>query len=159
MDFAKNRRKKWYKEKTKLQKLLIRIFTPARYGFCYAHDEKEFNHITTYKECFWCTHHRKLNKRVAREGTQLNNTLNMEDINEYNETMVARNLIHNHTIGGLRDNTDLDNAKYHAKISIGFVNDILTNIKGTSEDKIKFLDKLSKEIPKFTGKKPEKNDR
>jgi hypothetical protein len=59
-------KKEWFENKTKLQKVLIRIFTPARYGFCENQHEDEFNHITTYEECVWCKSHYKLNKRVAR---------------------------------------------------------------------------------------------
>lgn len=76
----------------------------------------------------------------------------MKNINEYNETDGALFLIEQHTIGSLRDEADLNNAKYHAEQTVNFVEDLLLNIDGTIEEKIQFLSKIKEEIPKFYGK-------
>jgi len=76
----------------------------------------------------------------------------MKNINEYNEKAGALFLIEQHTIGSLRDEADLNNAKYHAEQTVNFVEDLLLNIDGTIEEKIQFLSKIKEEIPKFYGK-------
>ena len=76
----------------------------------------------------------------------------MKKIEEYSEKAGALFLIEQHTIGNLRDEADLDNAKYHAQQTIGFIEDLLLNIDGTIEEKIQFLSKIKEEIPKFHGK-------
>lgn len=77
----------------------------------------------------------------------------MKKISEYNETSGALFLIEQHTIGNLRDESDLDNAKYHAQQTVNFIEDFLLNIEGTIEEKMLFLSKIKEEIPKFYGKK------
>lgn len=76
----------------------------------------------------------------------------MKNINEYSEKAGALFLIEHHTIGNLRDEADLNNAKYHAFQTVNFIEDLLLNIDGTIEEKIKFLSKIKEEIPKFYGK-------
>jgi len=76
----------------------------------------------------------------------------MNKIEEYTEKGGAYFLISQHTIGNLRDEADLDNAKYHAIQTINFIEDFLSNIEGTLEEKIQFLSKIKEEIPKFHGK-------
>ena len=77
----------------------------------------------------------------------------MRKIEEYSEKACALFLIEQHTIGSnLRDEADLDNAKYHAQQTIDFIEDLLLNIDGTIEEKIQFLSKIKEEIPKFHGK-------
>lgn len=76
----------------------------------------------------------------------------MKRIDEYSEKACALFLIEQHTIGSLRDESDLDNAKYHANETINFIEDLLLNIDGTIEEKIKFISKIKEEIPKFYGR-------
>jgi hypothetical protein len=76
----------------------------------------------------------------------------MKKIDEYSEKAGALFLIEQHTIGNLRDEADLDNAKYHAQQTIGFIEDLLLNIDGTIEEKIQFISKIKEELPKFHGK-------
>jgi len=76
----------------------------------------------------------------------------MKKIDEYSEKTGALFLIEQHTIGNLRDESDLDNAKYHAQQTIGFIEDLLLNIDGTIEEKVEFLSKIKEEIPKFHGR-------
>ena len=73
----------------------------------------------------------------------------MKNIKEYRAPNSALFLIEQHTIGSLRDEADLTNAKYHALKTINFTIDLLKNIDGTIEDKIDFLLKTKDEIPKF----------
>jgi hypothetical protein len=77
----------------------------------------------------------------------------MKKINECNEKSGALFLIEQHTIGNLRNESDLDNAKYHAKQTVNFIEDLLLNIDGNIEEKINFISKIKEEIPKFHGKK------
>ena len=58
--------RKWFEKKTKLKKFLIKVFMPNRYGICYDPDEKEYNHITTYKECKYCYRHHKIRKKPPK---------------------------------------------------------------------------------------------
>ncbi len=75
----------------------------------------------------------------------------MIKIDECNEKAVALFLIEQHTIGNLRDESDLNTSKYHALRTISFIEDLLVNIDGTSEEKINFISKIKEEIPKFYG--------
>lgn len=77
----------------------------------------------------------------------------MKKIDEYSEKAGALFLIEQHTIGSLRDEADLDNAKYHAHQTVSFIEDLLLNIDGTIEQKVEFLTKIKEEIPKFHGRK------
>jgi len=76
----------------------------------------------------------------------------MKNIKEYGAPNSALFLIKQHTIGSLRDEADLTNAKYHALESINFTIYIFQNIEGTIEEKIQFLLKTKEEIPKFHGR-------
>lgn len=67
------------------------------------------------------------------------NIIIMKNINEYSEKAGALFLIEQHTIGNLRDEGDLDNAKYHAEQTVNFVEDLLLNIDGTIEEKLNNL--------------------
>jgi hypothetical protein len=75
----------------------------------------------------------------------------MKKIEEYSEKAGALFLIKQHTIGNLRSEEDLDNAKYHAEQTVSFIEDLLLNIDGTIEEKIQFISKIKEEIPKFYG--------
>lgn len=76
----------------------------------------------------------------------------MENIQIYSEKAGGLFLIEEHTIGGLRDESDLINAQHHALVTIEFTLDIMKNIEGTIEEKIDFLLKTKEEIPKFNVK-------
>lgn len=76
----------------------------------------------------------------------------MKNIKEYHENSGALFLIQEHG-GSFRDEADLNNAKYHALLTITFIEDLLLNIEGTIEEKIDFIKKMKEEIPKFNGKK------
>lgn len=76
----------------------------------------------------------------------------MNNISEYNETSIAKQIIDLHVIGSLRDEADLDNAKYHANTTIGVIENLFKEIEGSVEDKLSFIEKVKNEIPKFTGK-------
>jgi len=77
----------------------------------------------------------------------------MKKISEYSDKAGALFLIEQHSIGSLRDESDLDNAKYHAVQTISFIVDLLININGTIEEKIEFILKIKEEISKFHGRK------
>ena len=76
----------------------------------------------------------------------------MKNIDEYHPNIAGQFLIQQHTIGTLRSETDLDNAKYHSIQTLDFIEDFLININGTNEEKINFISKIKEEIPKFYGK-------
>lgn len=82
----------------------------------------------------------------------------MRKIEEYNETSAALYLMDGHTIGDLRDEDDLEISKYHASLTIAFIEDFLINIDGTVEEKIEFISKIKKEIPKFSRRVKEEED-
>jgi hypothetical protein len=76
----------------------------------------------------------------------------MKKISEYSDRAGALFLIEQHTIGNLRDEADLNNAKHHAQQTVNFIEDLLLNIDGTIEEKIEFISKIKEEIPKFYGR-------
>lgn len=76
----------------------------------------------------------------------------MKNIKEYGAPNCALFLIEQHTIGALRDESDLKNAQYNALETVIFAIDLLKNIEGTTEQKIEFLLKTKEEIPKFYGR-------
>ena len=73
----------------------------------------------------------------------------MRKVIEYSDKVGALFLIEQHSIGILRDEADLNNAKYHALQTIYFVEDFLSNIDGTNEEKIELILRIKQEIPKF----------
>ena len=70
---------------------------------------------------------------------------------------VAKELLLSHVIGGLRDNDDLDIAKYHANATLTFIEEVLKNTSGTKQQKIDLIEKLKLEIPKFHGSHNKQN--
>jgi hypothetical protein len=77
----------------------------------------------------------------------------MKNITELNAGAVAKLLIDNHTIGGLRDEGDLRNSQYHAGKSLAFVRDIIFGFKGTKKQKLEFIEKIFIDLEKFKVKK------
>lgn len=75
-----------------------------------------------------------------------------KNINEQHENHLAQFLIKEHTIGGLRDRADLDNAIYHSKKSLNLAKDLILNFSGTEEEKIAFVEKIIVDLDKFTVK-------
>lgn len=76
----------------------------------------------------------------------------MKELEKCDETQLGKFLIDAHTIGGLRDESDLRIAQTHAMETISFCIDFLKNIKGGEKEKLEFLMKAKKEIPKFKAK-------
>lgn len=77
----------------------------------------------------------------------------MKDLKNIQQGELAQFLIHEHSFGTLRDEADLNNAKFHTTQSITLVLDFIKNIVGSNEDKIEYLEKELNEIEKFHGKK------
>lgn len=71
---------------------------------------------------------------------------NILEFIEYNANVF---LINSHTIGSLRDESDLEIAKYHTSMTINFTLDFLKNIDGSIESKIEFLEKMVTNIKNF----------
>lgn len=64
----------------------------------------------------------------------------------------AKLAVENHIIGGLRNDGDLANAKFHATCSVDLMIDFIENIVGTDEQKLELLKKVKANIDKFTVK-------
>lgn len=71
-------------------------------------------------------------------------------IKEYHENLISQLLIESHTIGGIRDQSDFDNIRFHCKQSLNFAKDIIENIDGTDKEKSDFIHKVWEDLDKFT---------
>lgn len=72
-------------------------------------------------------------------------------VNELEERTVAYLLLKYHSMGGFRDESDLNISKHHANETLLIIKDIL-ELDGSNEDKLEFIKKLQDEIPKFKAK-------
>ena len=66
----------------------------------------------------------------------------MKHISEYSDEGATNFLIDEHTVGSIRDESDLNTNIYHCRVTLGFVKDILSNIEGTNEEKTEFINKV-----------------
>ena len=85
------------------------------------------------------THTTELSEKEASHIADVSNSTDYVKISECSDRAGALFLIEQHTIGNLRDEADLDNAKYHAQQTANFIEDLLLNIDGTIEEKIEFI--------------------
>lgn len=72
-----------------------------------------------------------------------------KNITELHENIIAQNLIEFHTIGGIRDESDFNNIKYHCNVTIGFIKIILSQYGGNKREIVKHLDKVLEDLEKF----------
>jgi len=63
-------------------------------------------------------------------------------ISKYNDISATNFLIEEHTIGSIRGESDLINDIYHCRVTLSFIKDMLSNIDGTNEEKLEFVDKV-----------------
>lgn len=113
-------------------------------------DKEQFDKYTDF--LVWL----KEDREKKNSGKENNDVKEIKHIKDFNERGAARFLIYEHTIGDLRDEADLRNSQYHAEVTISFIKDVLENISGTLDEKIKFFNTIKEEIPKFYGS--EKDD-
>lgn len=71
-------------------------------------------------------------------------------ISDFHEHSLAHFLIQQHTIGDLRDSADLNNAIYHANQSLALIKDFFSNIEGSNEEKLEFIEKTFIDLTKFS---------
>lgn len=65
------------------------------------------------------------------------------------ENFVNQALIKAHTIGDLRDESDFQNSKYHAKQSLYFVKGFIENYRGEIHQMREFIERAIEDIEKF----------
>ena len=76
-----------------------------------------------------------------------------KEISEIHENSLSQLLISSHSIGGIRDESDFDTVKFHSLKTLKFARDLIRDINGTDEEKIKLLDKVLIDLNKFRFKK------
>ena len=70
-------------------------------------------------------------------------------IAEMHPHSLAQSLLKGHTIGSLRDQGDLDNAKYHAGVTLRVIKELMEDAEWTKEELIEYIDNNIKGLDKF----------
>jgi len=77
----------------------------------------------------------------------------MKEIKDFKSQEIALHFIYSHSAGGwFRDEDDVNTAKRHAMQSAIFIKDILSEIDGSTEEKLDFIYKVIEHISNFKGK-------
>ncbi len=70
-------------------------------------------------------------------------------LTDLDPNVLSSNLLQWHTIGSIRDDSDLQTILYHGAKSIDFAVAVLRDYKGTNKEKIEHLGKALEDLGKF----------
>lgn len=77
------------------------------------------------------------------------NQINLKKVKEFHENQIAQFLIEAHTIGSIRHKADFDNIVFHCAQTLNFTKQLISEVDGTTKEKLEFIEKVKKDFYKF----------